>query len=61
MSLTRWNPSNETLFMGNEMDPIFEDNLARILNQLSGIEEERLIDSLEEEIREKGMVLPVPA
>lgn len=35
MALTRWNPFDEDIFFGNEMDPIYEDNLARILNQWS--------------------------
>jgi hypothetical protein len=33
MALTRWNPFNETLFLEHEMDPIFEDKLAQILNE----------------------------
>jgi hypothetical protein len=62
MALTRWNPSNETLFFGNEMDPIYEDNLARVLNQLPELEEQDWIfEQVEEDIRGKVLVLPVPA
>lgn len=40
MTLTKWNPSNEILFLDHEMDPIFEDNLARVLNELPEPEED---------------------
>jgi hypothetical protein len=40
MALTRWNPSNDTLFLDHEMDPIFEDNLASALNELPAVSEE---------------------
>jgi hypothetical protein len=60
MALTRWNPSNDTLFFGNEMDPIYEDNLARILNEPPELgEHDWMIDQVEDDFRMHTLVLAV--
>jgi hypothetical protein len=55
MALTRWNPFDETFFFGNEMDPVYEDNLARVLNEPCEEQEKELEYPIE--ITERGIVL----
>lgn len=38
MPLERWNPLDEIIYSGNEMDPVFEDALARSLDEWTEIE-----------------------
>jgi hypothetical protein len=42
MPLTNWNPWDENLYLGSEMDPIFEYYLAQALNQLPSEPEDYL-------------------
>jgi hypothetical protein len=50
MALTRWNPSGEMIYLGQEMDPVYEDSLAQALNEFG--ENQTSLDPVEEDRQE---------
>jgi hypothetical protein len=42
MALTRWNPDEDILYIGGEMDPIFEEYLAQALNEWPELSDEEI-------------------
>lgn len=59
MALTRWNPFDEGLYLRNEMDPVYEDNLARALNKWPELPKEKYVftkDDREQHPRERVFI-----